>query len=154
MLRNIAFIVVLGILIFSCEEKSQNIQLETSQVIAIENGSFEHDSIVLDKGEKWLVVPEMMAFIKNIENGVIEFSKKEYATFEDHKKLSKIIDKNLEDLTSNCTMTGQAHDELHKWLLPFLDLASEYAESEYIEDAKASFQKIKQSFKEFNLYFK
>lgn len=148
--------IALGFVLFSCGEATTE-EKEVTQETVVAEDEHQHDeneAIVLDNGNKWVVVPEMKAFITNIENGVVEFSKKENATFEDHKSLSKLIDKNLEDLTSNCTMTGQAHDELHKWLLPFLDLASEYAESENIDEAKASFQKINQSFNEFNIYFK
>lgn len=147
--------IVLGVVLFSCGEATTEEKEVTQETIVAEEEHHydENEAIVLDNGNKWVVVPEMMAFIKNIENGVVAFSKKENTTFEEHKTLSILIDKNLEDLTSNCTMTGQAHDELHKWLLPFLDLASEYAESENIEDAKASFQKINQSFNEFKTYF-
>ncbi|MGE0561692.1 MAG: hypothetical protein AB7O47_07740 [Flavobacteriales bacterium] len=147
--------IVLGVVLFSCREATTEEKEVTQETIVAEEEHHydENEAIVLDNGNKWVVVPEMMAFIKNIENGVVAFSKKKNTTFEEHKTLSILIDKNLEDLTSNCTMTGQAHDELHKWLLPFLDLASEYAESENIEDAKASFQKINQSFNEFKTYF-
>lgn len=114
----------------------------------------ENEAIVLDNGNKWVVVPEMMAFIKNIENDVKELEKNSKATLNDHKHLATLIDDNLEKLTSNCTMTGQGHDELHKWLLPFLDLSGEYLECTTEENAKATYNKINSSFETLNIYFK
>lgn len=147
--------IALGFVLFSCGEATteEKEAIQETVVTEEEHHHDENEAIVLDNGNKWVVVSEMMAFIKNIENGVVEFSKKENATFEDHKTLSKLIDKNLEDLTSNCTMTGQAHDELHKWLLPFLDLATEYSESSNLEEAQGAYHKINESFNEFNIYF-
>ena len=153
--KNSITTLALAFVLFSCGEATTE-EKEVTQEVVVNGEEHHHDedeAIVLDHGNKWVVVPEMKAFITNIENGVVEFSKKENATFEDHKSLSKLIDRNLEDLTSNCTMTGQAHDELHKWLLPFLDLASEYAESKNIDEAQMAYRKINQSFKEFNVYF-
>jgi hypothetical protein len=50
-----------------------------------------------------------------------------------HASRSKTIDPNLGDrlmeeineLTSACSMTGKAHDELHKWLIPFIELTAD-----------------------------
>ncbi len=146
--------IALGFVLFSCGEATTEEKEATQEtVVTEEEHHHENEAIVLVNGKKWVVVPEMMAFIKNIENGVSEFSKKEGATFEEHKKISKLIDENLESLTSNCTMTGQAHDELHKWLLPFLDLATEFSEASNLEEAQGAYHKINESFKEFNIYF-
>ena len=143
----------LSVLIFGCStspENKEEIVIETTE----ENHHHEeHEAIVLDNGNKWVVVPEMMAFIKNIENGVLNFSSKENPSFEDHQQLSILIEDNLEKLTSNCTMTGQGHDELHKWLLPFLDLSTQYTESRNLKEAKETNQIIYNSFKELNIYF-
>ena len=108
---------------------------------------------MLDNGSKWVVVPEMMAFIKNIENDVVEFSNKDTPSFEEYQTLSQLIEKNLEDLTSNCTMTGKAHDELHKWLLPFLDLSTEFSKCSTQQEALESYSKIKESVNQINIYF-
>ena len=64
-----------------------------------------------------------------------------------------MIAKNLEELTSSCTITGQAHDELHKWLVPFLDLSAEFSETTNVKDAEIAYKKIEESFKEFVVYF-
>ena len=114
----------------------------------------KHDNnevIQLNAGEKWLVVSEMMAYIQQIESDINSFEGTELA---DHKVLADSIQSNLNKLTSNCTMTGQAHDELHKWLLPFLDLADNYKKSTNLEQAQEQLAYIKTSFTTFNTYFK
>jgi CII-binding regulator of phage lambda lysogenization HflD len=67
-------------------------------------------------------------------------------TLEDYNNLSNKIKKHLDVLTSSCTMTGQGHDELHKWLLPFLDISKEFAKSKTLKDAQENYQVIKHSF--------
>lgn len=85
-----------------------------------------------------------------MEKAVNEFNGKESA---DYIALAKVIDENIESLTSNCTMTGQAHDELHKWLVPFIELSEQFdAATEQTEQEKI-YQEIKNAFVEYNTYF-
>jgi hypothetical protein len=72
----------------------------------------------------------------------------------DYKVLAKNIDKNIDLLVSSCTMKGQSHDELHKWLVPFIDLSKEFSESKTEQEFAANLEKIKVSFVTFNTYFK
>jgi hypothetical protein len=67
--------------------------------------------------------------------------------------LAESLAKKLDLLTSDCTMKGQAHDELHKWLLPFIDLVDVFSKSETEQVAQDNLQEIKASFVEFNKYF-
>ena len=155
-IMKIKFIFPLAFLIFllGCNNAVNNEELSTQEpIVEEEHHHDEQEAIVLDNGKKWVVVPEMMTFIKNIENEMVDFYKNENPNFENYQTLSITIEKNLEELTSNCTMTGQAHDELHKWLVPFLDLSADFVEVENEEEARAVYQKIKESFNEFNTYF-
>jgi TolA-binding protein len=148
------FSLAFSIFLLGCNNAVNKEEISTQEsVVEEEHHHDEQEAIVLDNGKKWVVVTEMMAFIKNIENEVVDLSKNENPTFENYQTLSATIEKNLDELTSNCTMTGQAHDELHKWLVPFLDLSAEFVEVKNEEEAKAVYQKIKESFNEFNTYF-
>ena len=51
-------------------------------------------------------------------------------------------------------MTGQAHDELHKWLLPYIDLVAELSDAKAETEAAKQFENIQNSFITFNQYFK
>lgn len=109
----------------------------------------DSEEIVLNKGEKWLVDSNMMSFIRKMEKAVTTFDSKKG----DYESLSKTLQENLDQLTSNCTMTGQAHDELHKWLLPYIDLVDVLANAENDEQAKSALEDLVDSFETFNTYF-
>lgn len=111
------------------------------------------DSIVLNNGQKWKVVPNMLQYIRNMETDVAQFSKTENSSVKDYNALGEQLQKNIDLLTSNCTMEGQAHDELHKWLLPFIDMVDHLKKSTNTNDAALLFSNIKNSFQQFNANF-
>lgn len=116
-----------------------------------DNHSLEHGNLyeieTLDN-TKWIVVEDMMAHIRNMESEIINFP-----DTNSHANLGKNLDYHLDLLTSNCTMTGQAHDELHKWLLPFIDLVENLNEAKTKEQQEIAFDELKQSFEVFNQFF-
>lgn len=107
--------------------------------------------IELVNNKKWEVDKEMMLHIRNMESDIVSSSNQSSPDFD---KLGSKLDKNIGLLTSNCTMTGKAHDELHKWLLPFIDLVEELNSADSAEEQKESFDAIRESMNEFNAYFK
>lgn len=109
--------------------------------------SHESEAIMLNDGEKWKVVENMSGYIRNMEKAVNEFEG------EDYPALAKTIDENIRELTSNCTMEGQAHDELHKWLLPFIALSEEFDVATEKEDQERIYKAFQQQFVEYNTYF-
>ena len=110
-----------------------------------------NEPLELDNGQKWKVVETMLIYIQNMENDVTSFKGK---TLDEYKNLSKDLKKNIDLLVSNCTMKGQAHDELHKWLLPYMKLVDKFSATETAQEASEYFQQIKKSFTNFNQYFK
>lgn len=137
-----------ALFLFSCgnEGEKETKDSETPNEEHVHNS----EAIELNDGEKWVVVEEMMGYIGTMESHINEY---ENATEKDYYLLAKKLEDNLNLLTSNCTMEGQAHDELHKWLLPYIDLVGELAEADNDEEAKAIYSKIQSSFKTFNTYF-
>lgn len=141
-----------SLLLYSCGN-STNEKLNNQPEVA-EHNDHHHDdeseAIELNNGEKWTVDANMLTHIRTMENDVISFAKVEQ---KDYKVLSEKLQANIDLLTSNCTMTGQAHDELHKWLLPYMDLVKSLYEAEDEAEAAKQFEKIKISFSTFNQYF-
>jgi hypothetical protein len=140
----------LAVLTISCNsgaketEKSSETPIETST--ETEHHHDEHEAIVLNNGEKWKVDDNMMEHIRNMEKDVTAFagnSDKDYA------QLATKLKTNLDLLTSNCTMKGQAHDELHKWLVPYIELVDTLEKNQ----SEAEFKAIQDSFETFNQYF-
>ena len=88
--------------LFSCNDKANNKSAETSQ--ATETEVHEHsngETIQLNDGQKWKVDVDMMAHIRTMENDVTSFDKE---TPENYQLLADNLKKNLDLLTSNCTM--------------------------------------------------
>ena len=108
-------------------------------------------NIELVNNEKWEVNKEMMVHIKDMELNIEAVSNQSSPNYEE---LGSKLDENIGLLTSNCTMTGKAHDELHKWLLPFIDLVKDLNAADSKEEQKQSFEAIQESMNEFKTYFK
>lgn len=146
-------------IIYSCDnapkkEKTEN-AVNQDSVLSTENTHHhsESDSIELNNGVKWIVVPDMMKYIRTMESDVHQFAETQHKELKDFTQLGASLQKNIDLLTSNCTMEGKAHDELHKWLLPYIDMVNKLNTSKNNEEALHAFEEIKASYKLFNLYF-
>lgn len=152
-MKNISlFLFATALFIAGCGTSTE--EIPATQPAPSEQATEEHhhaeEALQLNKGEKWKVDESMMAHLRQMEKDVNTFSGK---TAEDHKELAGKLQTSLDLLTSGCTMTGQAHDELHKWLVPYIDMVGAYAESKTAEEAAMHFEKIKVAFGPFNEYF-
>jgi hypothetical protein len=107
-------------------------------------------ALELNEGKKWVVAKPMMAHLRNLEKEVQDFEKTPGA---DDAVLAKQIEENLGRLVTNCTMEGKAHDELHKWLMPFLGMSAEYSKATNPVVQREKRQEIKEALQVFNLYF-
>lgn len=143
---------VISLFLFSCGNTSNEKPIEQTETGTHEEHQHnaEIQTIELNNGEKWKVDANMITHIRNMENDVISFAKVEQ---KDYKSLSEKLQSNIDLLTSNCTMKGKAHDELHKWLLPYIDLVKELSEAKDETEAEKQFQNIQTSFTAFNQYF-
>lgn len=130
----------------SCENNASNEKKPTEQAGVITN---PHEILLLNN-QKWKIAPEMMSIIQVFATDIQEFNG---GTEEDYKALSKRLTKKLNELTSNCTMKGQAHDELHKWLLPFLDLSRSFAKDTELSQMESSVKTLKEEIVVFSEFF-
>ena len=134
------FILTLAILILSANAFGQR-----------EGHEHSSNEITLDNGNKWVVPESMMVYLDNMVKEVTTARSSKAAEFSViHRKLEGNIDK----LTSNCTMTGQAHDELHKWLVPFIDLVNSYTDDHADTEKKEWLAEVDSSLTTFGKYFK
>ncbi len=130
----------------SCENNTSNEETPTEQTEVITN---PHGIVLLDN-EKWQVAPDMMSIIQVFATDVLEFNG---TTEEEYKALSERLTESLNELTSNCTMKGQAHDELHKWLLPFLDTSRSFAKDTELSQMESSVKTLKEEIVVFSEFF-
>jgi len=143
---------VISLFLFSCGNTSNEKSKEQTETVTHEEHQHndEMQTIELNNGVKWKVDANMITHIRNMENDIISFSTVEQ---KDYKSLADKLQSNIDLLTSNCTMKGKAHDELHKWLLPYIDLVKELSEAKDENEAAKQFEKIQTSFTTFNQYF-
>ena len=139
----------LSILTVSCKNNSDG-KIETEVSSVAQAHAHGDEEIQLNQGQKWKVDAEMLSIIRTMENDVASFKGSELA---EYISLSEKLKNNIDLLTSNCTMKGQAHDELHKWLLPYIDSVKELSEAKDETTASAQLLKVKNSFAQFNEYF-
>lgn len=152
MKTKIISLLTVSLLLFSCGNTSKENSKEQTETVTHEE--HQHDDelqiIELNNGEKWKVDANMITHIRNMENDIISFSATEQ---KDYKLLTEKLQTNIDLLTSSCTMTGKSHDELHKWLLPYIDLVKELSEAKDDAEATKQFKNIQSSFTTFNQYF-
>lgn len=138
--------------IISCNNTQQNAANATQDSVVTDNHELkESEEIELNNGEKWKVDEPMMALIKKMEKDVISFKKTE---INNYAILAKSLKITIDSLTSNCTMEGRAHDELHKWLLPFIDLVDEFKNNlSNVSLTNKNYKHLIKSFETLNKHF-
>ncbi|MBK9928918.1 MAG: hypothetical protein IPP04_03490 [Saprospiraceae bacterium] len=143
---------VISLFLFSCSNTSNEKSKQQTETVTHEEHQHndEMQTIELNNGEKWKVDANMITHIRNMENDINSFANVEQRDF---KSLAEKLQTNIDLLTSNCTMKGKAHDELHKWLLPYIDLVKELSEAKDETEAAKQFENIQTSFTTFNQYF-
>ena len=141
-----------SLLLYSCGN-STNEKLNNQTEVA-EHNDHHHDdeseAIELNNGEKWVVNEEMKPFILDAEkimNQHIESQSHDYQTL-----ATQLKEKNS-GLIKSCTMKGESHDELHKWLYPHIELIESLSKAESTEQANKFITDLQASFSTYNQYF-
>ncbi|MCB0628425.1 MAG: hypothetical protein R2806_25420 [Saprospiraceae bacterium] len=111
---------------------------------------FNKSKLELNNGKKWTINAEMMPPLSVSEKLLSEYAAGDK---KDYKRLAAQLKESNQLLISSCTMKGKSHDELHKWLYPYMALVDELNDAENENEANQVFQKIKESFETFNQYF-
>jgi hypothetical protein len=110
----------------------------------------DFDIIKLNSGKKWKVVGKMLSYVRLMEKNMDEFKNLED---QDFAVLAANLQSNVDSLITNCTMTGQGHNELHKWLVPHIQLLEELSYTSNTPNAEEILRSIQVSFDTFNTYF-
>ncbi len=154
-MKKILFIGLLGTIVgtTSCnnqEPKSTEKQEQTTTDIKAIEEEQSPIEIELNNGEKWKVNPEMMVHVRASEGLVDSYVN---APKKDYEALAKELNTTVGLLTKSCTMQGKSHDELHKWLHPYMGLIKDLGNAKSDEEADQIVTTIQASFVIFNQYF-
>ncbi len=105
----------------------------------------------LNGREKWQVDPAMMVHLRAIE---VELGSHEGKTVADYHKLASRLQKSLGLLVASCSMKGKAHDQLHKWLVPFMQEVGALSQASEVPTLEKVHRSLQERFVVFNCYFR
>ena len=137
-----------AVFIFSCGNPQT--KQETTPQVTKEQVPSEHN-IELNEGNKWKVDVQMMVYLRAMEKAVVAHTGDSADSFD---TLAIFLQEQTNELTSNCTMEGKPHDELHKWLLPYMELVASMQGAKEETQQRAILLQLSASFTELNTYFK
>lgn len=151
----LSIIIILSLLLVSCKQKEEKNPLPLTETIEQEKPAEEtHESInaeiSLNNGELWQANPETTEGILKMKermNSFNDFVKKEAYTI-----LKVGLETDFTELFQKCTMKGEAHNQLHNYLFPFIDLF-DGLESSDLEICKKSFKELNIHLEEYPNYF-
>ncbi len=147
----LTFLTISTILVLSaCSSEQKEAEPKVEQETTVEVDKTNPHGIELINGEKWKVDEGMMTIIQSIAQEVQSFNGE---TIEDYQFYSSNLSSLISELTSNCTMKGQAHDELHKWLVPFIHLSKDLKKSTDIAELTKIDGELKSEIVIFGDYF-
>jgi hypothetical protein len=142
------FYLITGVfIVVSCSESQTQTDENATTSINEINVEENTDQLVLNEGKKWKVNEEMMPFILESEQLVLKYNDDDYLA------LAEQLFELNNNLIKSCTMDGPAHDELHKWLHPHIDLLKKLKAAEDQSQSTKVIQEIKDSFVVFHAYF-
>ena len=146
-------VVAMSVMLFwSCNTTSEKnaMQSEVQDETAHQHNE-NSDIIELNNGEKWKVNEEMKPFVQKGEELVNTYIQKNGT---DYKLLAEEIKSENSKLIKSCTMQGKSHDELHKWLLPHLEIVKTLEAETDSAKATHAITNLQQSYQDYHKNFK
>jgi len=141
-------VVIASILVYGCYNQT-NSEVENTHKLE-DNQPSGSEKIQLNQGEKWIINKDMKPFILEAENMLNDYINSNSSNF---KTLAAQLKEKNSGLIKSCTMQGQSHDELHKWLLPHIELIKKLEQCDIADDAEYLIVEVKKSFEKFHKYF-
>lgn len=151
-IKNIFMITICVGLLFGCaqgvgvDEKPE--QIDTASVI---NGQNEkHDVLILDGTAKWNINEEMRPYVNASQDLLNTYVDKADTAY--HQLAAK-LQMEIDSLVQSCTMKGESHANLHKWLHPHIELVKELKETNVDSVAQNIVLQLEDSYATFHQYF-
>lgn len=146
-------VVAMSVMLFwSCNTTSEKnaMQSEVQDETAHQHNE-NSDIIELNNGDKWKVNEEMKPFVSKGEELVNTYIQ---TNGKDYKLLAEEIKSENSKLIKSCTMQGKSHDELHKWLLPHLEIVKTLEAETDPAKATHAITNLQQSYQDYHKNFK
>lgn len=148
---------LIALLLIACQDTPKQTEpIATPTVEQDHTQTHEHGhkekpiQVLLNNGEKWPANAETTEGIHTMSALLNALPAEPKA--EDYRTLQTELDKAFGTIIQKCTMTGEAHNQLHNFILPIKDMIQEL-DSEDINECKSVSDKLKQHLKEYENYF-
>ena len=141
---NIVWLLLL-FLVISCKQDHKN---KDDQIV--ETHESTEEMVMLDGGKLWKTNIETSTGINTMIHRMNSFSKKE--NLEAFHILKDSLESDFTEIFQKCTMKGEAHNQLHNYLKPMVDLF-EGLGSQQIDSCKISFLKLDKHLESYKNYF-
>jgi hypothetical protein len=146
-------LIMMVLLLSSCANKKKEAQqdLETKSMDNLEKENETVSELTLDSGKHWIANKETTDGVNNMIKLVNSFSEKE--NIEAYSKLTENLQSEFTMIFEKCTMKGEAHNQLHNFLIPIKDLFADLSSND-IEKCKESYEKLNKHLPVYQNYFK
>jgi hypothetical protein len=111
----------------------------------------ELKTMELNNGEKWQLQPELMVNIGNMQS-IIDSVK--LLETKDYEQIANELNTETMSLVKSCTMKGNSHNELHKWLEPHMAMVKDLKATKSADEGEGILAAIDASFDLLLEYFK
>lgn len=152
-MKKIFILAISSFVLWSCNDTTKKTVVTEDvdiEVVADEHYNESSDALGLNDGEKWVVNEEMKPFVSKQEELLNAYVQTEQT---DYEVLAEQLQEQNQLLIQSCTMTGKSHDELHKWLHPYIGLLVELGQAETQDDADRLVSEVNTSFETYHAHF-
>lgn len=125
---------------------------DTQQIEEPHHHATGKTSLYLNDGKPWKINEEMKPYVTKSEEIIKTYNNNENET--NYESMSLVLKEQNNLLIKSCTMTGEAHDVLHEWLMPHLELTAALEKAKSQEEADDIIDELDHSFENFNKFFK
>ncbi len=135
----------LGVLVTSCGKHGGD---HVHNAVESEDAHHHADDgpLQLNNGSKWGADEHTVSMVADMKSEVADF---EQAGEENYGMLADSLTRQLSILVAGCTMTGPAHDELHKWLVPLTESVKNLRDVQHASNARVEIGKSLDAFDDF-----
>lgn len=153
MKKTTQLILAVTILFFavSCKNTTEKKSTEVQPQQTEEQHYNEVDELKLNNGNLWEANAETTVGINAMLQLMSDFP--EVETAEAYATLKTNLESEFKTIIQECTMTGEAHDQLHLFIVPMRDLFNGLTASD-LENSKVHFNKLNTHLKTYKNYFK
>lgn len=110
------------------------------------------DGVSLDSGKKWKANVETSQGINKMMASVKKAISKELGEVADYRVLGASLQQDFNEIFQKCTMTGEAHDQLHNYLLPMVDMVKTFENGD-VASCEKTLPQIKEHLNSYYNYF-